>query len=96
MHVRPGEQRLDNLLKRDLFCKLRDGDGFPEEVREIDSLSLTCCDAGRTLNQVEGEPVRQMPLSLADHASSVWKGCTVGTRQRPVGKAYVICDGCKC
>ncbi|CAL5224937.1 g7706 [Coccomyxa viridis] len=28
-----GEQRLDNLLKRDLFCKLRDGDEFPEELR---------------------------------------------------------------
>ena len=24
-----GEQRLDNLLKRDLFCKLRNGDDFP-------------------------------------------------------------------
>jgi hypothetical protein len=28
-----GEQRLDNMLKRDLFCKLRDGDGIPEKVR---------------------------------------------------------------
>ena len=27
-----GEQRLDNLLQRDLFCKLRNGDEFPEEV----------------------------------------------------------------
>ena len=36
----PGEQRLDNLLKRDLFCKLRDGDGFPEEVREYSMTGL--------------------------------------------------------
>ncbi len=33
MCMSAGEQRLDNLLKRDLFCKLRDGDGIPEKVR---------------------------------------------------------------
>lgn len=53
MRIGAGEQRLDNLLKRDLFCKLRDGDEFPEEVREL-SLQLTiCCDNGQSVCQLQ-------------------------------------------